>query len=374
MYRQSLLRSFETCPRRALHELQVAGDLSVGNVEATADLGSATHAVFREILATMRRHGETQISTQEGIEVMYEVLAAGDWVLPAGERDDLRGFVLSFCTYYQWAPSRIMALEQRLATDLECPDGRMRTLTGQPDVVVADPPTGLIVVDYKTGNGRPRSPRKLPPQGEAIVGREYLSAGGTFQLDVYGLLALRAYPAAQRVTLREVWLRFGERREAELVRDELEHVEREVAVQMMLLDRALDEGAESALARPRPGRQCLRSCPVKRSCPIPAEQRGIGALDSPDAADAEAARFVVVDALRQEQRDALKAYHEETGYCPDVGDGTVIRWAEKSDGGRSFGVHPPAYVDPAAQAAREEQELLAMERAADERRRETAAG
>lgn len=341
-YRQSLLRSFEVCPRRALHEIQLPDDLSVGNVEASADLGSATHAVFREILTTMRRHGEAQISTQEGIEIMYEVVARGDWVLPAAEFDDLISFTLGFCSYYSW-PRPAMALEERLSLDLLCPDGRTRTLTGQPDVIVADPPDGLVIVDYKTGRGQPRSPRQLPEKGEAIVGKEYLSDQGTFQLKIYGLLALRRYPSAQRVTLREAWVRFGERREATLGRDELEHVEREVAVKMMLLDRAITEGQDGKLARPRAGKQCLRACPVKRSCPIPAEQRGLGALDSPEAADAEAARFVVVDALRQEQRDSLKAYHEETGHAPVVRDGLVMRWRDRPSGkGREFGVFEPA--------------------------------
>lgn len=375
-YRQSLLRSFEVCPRRALHEIQLPEDLSVGNVEASADLGSATHAVFNEILETMRRHGEAQISTQEGIEVMYEVIAKSDFVLPASEFDDLIRFTLSFCSYYTW-PRPAMALEKRLTLDLVCPDGKTRTLTGQPDVIIADPPDGLVVVDFKTGQGKPKSPRAMPEQGEPIIGKEYLSDHGTFQLKVYGLLALREYPSAQRVTLREAWIRFGERREAVLGRDELEHVEREVALKMMQLDRAIDEGPDSAskLTNPRPGKQCLRGCPVKRSCPVPAEQRGLGALDSTASADAEAARFVVVDALRQEQRDALKAYHEETKYAPQVGDGRVVRWKEAIETGRSraFGVHDPAVVDVEARELADTEFVASMEAEIEDRRQKAGA-
>ena len=372
-YRQSLLRSFEVCARRALHEIQIPGDLSVGNVEASADLGSATHAVFREILATMRRHGEAQISTQEGVEIMYEVIGKGDWILPADEFDELISFTLSFCSYYPW-PRPAMALEERLYLDLVCPDGKTRRLTGQPDVIVADPPDGLVVVDYKTGKGKPPDPRQMPEKGEPIVGKQYLSGDGTFQRKVYGLLALRRYPQAQRATLRELWVRFGEVREATLGRDELEHVEREIALKMMLLDRAIDEGPEGKLARPRSGRQCLRGCPVKRSCPIPQEQRGLGVLDTPEDADAEAARFVVVDALRQEQRDALKAVHEETGHEPAVGDGRVLRWRDRPSGkGREFGVFAPEVIDTEAQERADADLLAAMQAQTEINRQRVAA-
>lgn len=386
-YRQSLLRSFEICARRALHELAIPNDISVGNVGSSADLGSASHAVLVEILNTLkregfsidehgRRHVVEQLSTQEGVEVMYEVLAGGEWVLTAEDRDTLREFVLVFCSSpkYRWPPGRIVSLERRLSLDLPCPDGVTRTLTGQPDVVLSDAPDGLIVVDFKTGRGQPTTPRPKcvrcgegsshpnhrrdgsctftpPSEDDAIVGRQYLSEGGTYQLDIYGLLVLKGRtedgyllaPRARRVTLREAWLRFGERREATLGYEELEHVEREIAVQMMLLDRAIDEGADSGtkLTNPRPGRQCLRSCPVSASCQIPDEQRGEGAIQSPDDADENARRWVKLRAVDKTLRERLKAWHEETGHCPDVGDGTQIRW-QGEKGSRNFGAHPPA--------------------------------
>lgn len=406
-YRQSLLRSFEICPRRALHELLLPGDLSVGNVGSSADLGSAAHAVFTEILATIKREGVSvdehgqrhvveQLSTQEGIEVLYEVLAAGEWVLTADDRDTLRDFVLWFCSYprYRFNPGRIMSLERRLSLDLLCPDGVTRTLTGQPDLVLSDPPDGLVVVDWKTGRGQPPTPRPKckrcgegashpnhrrdghctftpPSDDDPIVGRQYLSEGGTYQLDIYGLLALKGRtedgyqlaPRARRVTLREAWMRFGEHREATLGIEELEHVEREIAVQMMLLDRAIDEGVDSGtkLTNPRPGRQCARACPVSLSCPVPEEQRGDGAIGSPADADENARRWVKVRAVDAALRARLKAWHEETGHCPDVGDGTQVRW-EGERGSRKFGAHPPAApVDPAEREAADAAFLASME-------------
>lgn len=329
-YRQSLLTAFAECPRRALLSLTVPENLTTGNVAQSADLGSAMHAIIAEILRTLYRQGATQMPTQEAIEVMYEVLAAGSWVLGPAELDDLRGLVLNFALYYEWNAGRIIALERRLTADVPCPDGKTRTITGQPDLIVADPPNGAIIVDYKSGRGRPPSPRTPVAQGEPIIGVQYLSERGHGQLDTYGLLVMRNYSAVQRVTLRELMLRYGDRREATLTRPELEHVERQLGLTAMLLDRAITEGLGSGLARPRPGAHCARRCPVARSCPVPAEQRGVGALADQAAADAEAQRYVVVDALRSAQRDAMRAYFEQTGCGLELGDGRQIRW----DGGK----------------------------------------
>lgn len=347
VYRQSLLRGFETCPRRTLHEMKLPDDLSTGNTGALADTGSAMHAVFAEILRKLKRTGVEQPSTGEALDTMRRVLIAGEWVLPADERHTLGELVMAFASYHRWPTRRILGIEDRLSVELLCPDGEFRTLTGQPDLLIALPPDGIEITDHKSGWPR-KDPRKAPAPGEAIRGLEYLSERGHFQLDCYGVLVLNRYPSAQYVKLAERYYRTGgPPREATLGRNELGEVERQIATQMMLLDRAISEGDESPLWRPRPGRHCLRQCPVARSCPIPAEQRGMGALDSPEAANAEAARFVVVDALRQQQRDALKAYHEETGEAPEVGDGRGLFWKAKEKGGRSFDVHDLADFRPA---------------------------
>lgn len=335
--RQSLLASFEECPRRALLGLAVDDDITTGNVGASADLGSAFHAFAAEYLRTLYRHGERQMPTQEAVEVMYEVLAAGHWVLPADERDDLLWMVLGFCKY-EWEPGRIMALERRFEADIVCPDGVTRTLPGQPDVLIADPPDGVVIVDYKSGRGRPKAPRENL-EAEYAQGKQYLSERGHFQLDIYGLLAMRNLPQVGRAVLRELHLRSGKVREAMLSRDELEHVERQIGMHLMLLEQAMSD--DPYLRRPRPGAWCARKCPVAASCPVPAEQRGVGALDSEDAADEAAARYVNVDGLRNTLREQLRAYYEQTGRAPLVGDGTAVFWRPKPNGnGRSFGVFP----------------------------------
>jgi hypothetical protein len=364
-FRQSLLSSYEQCPRRALHGMAIDDDLTVGNVGASADLGSAFHAFAAEYLRTLWRQNEPNMPTQEAVEIAYEILAHGTerlnvatgevhrqkWVLPSDERDDLIWMVLGFCRY-EWQPRQIMPggtdLDPdggRLSADIVCPDGVTRTLTGQPDVILADPPDGIVIVDFKSGKGKPKAPRS-EPDAELATGKQYLSERGHFQLDSYGLLGMRKYPQAQRAILRELHLRSGKTREAVLGREELEHVERQIGLHLMLLDeaRALFEAGESethALLRPRPGAWCARKCPVAASCPVPAEQRGVGALDSDEAADEAAGRYVNVDGLRNTLREQLRTYHEQTGRAPLVGDGTAVFWRPKPDGkGRAFGVFP----------------------------------
>jgi len=338
-FRQSLLASFEQCPRRAMHGLAIDDDLTVGNVGSSADLGSAFHAVAAEMLRTLYRQGEEQMPTQEAVEIMYEVLREGPWILPTRDRHDLRWLVLGFCNY-KWRPADFIAIERRLYTDIACPDGEVRELHGQPDLLIADAPDGVIIVDYKSGRGVPRSPRG-GQDDELVTGKQYLSERGHFQLDIYGLLAMRNYPSVNRAILRELHLRSGKIREAVLTRDELEHVERQIADHLMKLDDAITNGEEGhPLWRPRPGEWCARKCPVSASCPVPAEQRGVGALEDEAAADEAAGRFVNVDGLRNTLRDQLKAFYEQTGHAPRVGDGTALYWREKERGGRAFGVWP----------------------------------
>lgn len=338
-YRQSLLASFETCPRRTRADMALPDNLSTGNVGVSADLGTLVHEVNAEILRTLRRQGEAQIPTQEAVEIMREVYAASPIVLPAKERDDLRWLTLGFCNY-RFEPKRFLAIEQKLETSLRCPDGEMRTVTGTPDLLMQDSGNGIIILDWKSGRGKPPSPRKPPPEGQPIQGKQYLSERGHMQLDTYSMLVLHAYPNAEYTILRELHLRSGEIREASLGRDELEHIEYELAAQAQKLDNAIQQGDDSPLWKPRSGAHCLRQCPVARSCPIPVEQRGEGSLESDEQADIMAQEFPVVDGLRQHLRANLKNYHEASGYEPKVGDGNVFRWRTKDSGARSFGMGP----------------------------------
>jgi hypothetical protein len=336
VYRQSLLRAFTVCPRRTMHGMKIDGELALGWVEHYGDLGKALHEVAAEILRTLYRQGEQQMPTQEAIEVMYEVLKRLPFTLPFEALDELRWLVLGFCAI-KWNPKRILALEEELRSDVVCSDGVTRVLKGQPDILLADPPDGLVVVDLKSGRGRPKGPRVEPEAGEVVEGRQYLS--DLFQGDTYSLLALRRYPAAQRVTFRELHLRSGQVRQGTLGRDELEHVERKLEAVMMDLVRAVDEGEGSELWRPRPGGHCNRQCPVALSCPIPQEMRGDGAIRTPEEANAAAEAWAVLEGQRSALRSQLKAWDEDPTHPPaEANESEVVTWNPPLGKGRKFGL------------------------------------
>jgi RecB family exonuclease len=354
-YRQSVLRSHATCPRRTRRDLQ-AGDVTTGWSEASGDLGTATHAVLAEVMRTLRAAGEQMIPTEEATVICWEVYNALDLTLPAKELETLEWMVQSFCQY-RWS-TRIFAIEEPFRVPVVCPDGVIRVLKGQPDLVTADPPRGLVCVDYKTGQARPKAPREAAAEGEAIVGKEYLSDAGVFQRQVYGFGLMRTFPAVQYVILRELPLRFpGEPpREARLERHELEHVEKAIASRMMKLDRGLREGPKSEVWKPRPGKHCVK-CPVARSCPVPREMRGDGAILTQVQADRAAQRLAVMGAKKDQATSQLKAWQEAGNPPGRVNERDEVRWGPAPDawmfkgGGRRFDIWPAISSVPGEVAA-----------------------
>ena len=388
-YRQSALRSYYECPRSTI----LASSLTTGGIGSSADAGSAFHAIAAEVRRTLRSpthrlkpgqplpnyvvgQGESQMSTQEVVEIAREVIVTGPWILSPtdymGDGDTV-GLVQMVCNLAdeKWNPSRFMAIEQRLSMEIVCPDGEVRLLTGTPDYVVADPgqPPGIILGDDKTGLAKPPSPRVTPEEGQPIRGARYLAE--FFQLAVYWILAANEWPFAQRCIGREKnWRWNGPPREIEFTRNDLEHLIPWVADLMMKLDQGLRGGEGSEYAQPRAGAKCVTRCPVALSCPIPPEQRGVGALHSDEAADAAAKAWVVVRAQDKQLRAALKTYHEEQPEhrAPVVNEDMNVRWKAKADGrGRDFGAFPvrePATAGPpsAADDAYFDQWLAELER------------
>lgn len=328
--RQSTLRGLQQCGRRTWHSIQLEDDpmandsLVVGYTESSADLGTVMHAVAAAILRTLWERGEEWMPTQEAVEIAYEQYALSPIILPAEEEDDLIWLTLRFVER-SWDMSRMIAIEERIDVPIVCQDGVTRILSCQPDLI-SQAGRGLVVNDHKSGRGSPKTPRyhqEDMPENVAR-GKQYLS--GLFQAKCYNLAALHRYPAAEGVLFREHHLRSGQIREAYLSRADIEHSARQIGLQLQKLDFALRDGEQSKVWRPKAGKHCARQCPVARSCPIPAEQRGMGALESEAMADAQAARYVVVDALRNQLRDGLKTRYEETGYAARIGDGTAIAW------------------------------------------------
>jgi hypothetical protein len=341
-FRQSLVGTFDDCALATRFELEGHREWS-SKAQAR---GTIFHSIAEEILRTLHRQGENAISTQEAIEVAYEVMAqrdvpAGDVVvLDADERAMLIRTVLMFAGL-TWDDLHIVGLEKRLTVPIKCEDGKTRTFTGKLDLLAADPPGGAIVVDFKTGWGSPKDSRGP----EEPVGKQYLSERGHFQLDAYGLLVMGTYPSIDHVTLREFHVMTDAVREATLTRDELEHVTRELGVQMELLERAMTEGAKSKLWKPTPGKHCQWCCRPS-GCPIAAAERGEGAVETPEMAAEWAEGLVAASASRDNYRKALKAYVDETGAIVPAGRNLAVGWrVDDKNGRRAFGIYPRATLE-----------------------------
>lgn len=348
VHRQSHLAGFTTCARRTRHALAAGDDLAFGWVGFTGDLGTAWHAYARRYLETLYRYGEIQMPTQEAVELLYETLRMLEFALPHEAIDDLVHMALGFCAV-QWDPTTILALERRLEMPVECEDGQTRILKGQPDVVLADPPDAIVLIDYKSGRGKPKGPRQDPPAGEVIENRRWLSDRGHFQGDVYSMLALNEWPAAEVVRFREIHLRSGQIRQASLSREHLEHPRRRLSLTMELFDRALAEGWDSSLWTPRPGSHCGKKCPVSRSCRIPREMRGAGAIATPAQANAAAARWAKIRGEGDTLREQLKAWDDDPEHPHALAnEHEEVRWGPDGDarlskgGGRGFDIWPRA--------------------------------
>lgn len=326
--RQSTLATFSRCPLSARFEIE-AGERHAPELAR----GSLFHTVMERCLRAMHpTRGQEQIPQAEALEIMYEVLAEaadpdpdsdnkhGAGVLPTEERTALRQIVVRWVTDRRWNTKQIMALEQPLSAEVMCPDGILRTLTGTPDVLIAEPPDGVVIYDAKTGWGPPKTPRDAEPQER----RRYLTERGNYQLDAYGLLVMREWPAVQRATLREDHPRVDEQREATLRRDELEHVERLIGIDLMLAERGLAEGPDSAVWKPVPGKQCAW-CLRPRECPRAAATRGEGAIDSPEAAVEFALDVEPLTARRDHTLEAAKAWVDAHGPI-ELPDGRLLGW------------------------------------------------
>jgi hypothetical protein len=360
--RQSLLASFDSC--RLKTRWQIEGVEFDSPAQAR---GQLFHRTAAEILRTLWRTGNTSMPTEEAMAVLYEVIAQRDvpdrdvvW-LPAKERRILRKCVIALV--HDWATdrprefemSRLIAIEGtsmeggeplKIPLEYPAPDGGMveRIATGRPDAVLAVPPDGLEILDWKTD-------RQPPPKGEENDEHrddaEHVSYGGYFQQRTYGVGALRRWPHVKWVRLREFYVLAGEARWATIHREHMEHIERELAAEVELLDRALMGGHKSEIWSPSPGHHC-RYCPRSGQCPIPREERGEGAVGSSAAVAARyGAQAVVAQRVYKDRVAALKPYVQEFGPVEvrHAKGRLQWRWKEGSTGKRTFGLHVPEASD-----------------------------
>lgn len=306
------------------------------------DFGTLAHEVYAEILRSCVRTRESQIPTQEGVEILREIAEKSPIVLPF-DRDygmeQLRWQVIRFCDH-EWPTGmdngpQVFAVEERMFLEVPCPDGKLRVVTGQPDALVSDPPKGVVVIDFKTGMSKPPEPRDGDLTKED--GKKHLSSQGLFQLYVYGAMILTNWPGLDYVVLKEFHTRWNKIRAAKLYREDLEHILWDLGHLVQKVDTALMEGEGSELLRASPGSHCAY-CPGKFKCPVPYDQRGEGSIVDDNMALEYAKRWVRSDTAKIDVDKSLKAFIEAGGTPPILDDGTYVGWKTTANS-RRFGVH-----------------------------------
>lgn len=325
--RQSSIARFDNCPLSLLLEAQNPQPSQKGNMGAR---GTLFHVWVARVLRQMRAEGWTEYPVDMGLELLLQVLAqhvpAEQVVhLPMRELRWLRVLVVRWCEGTRRAgfnAGRILAVEERQFMPLEVPDGAggtyRRVITGQPDVLVADPPDGIIVVDWKSGWAPPSKSEEASLREREEGDDNKLSEQGYAQQVIYGALGLHEYPAANRFTLREAYIMHGEYREATIFRHELERTLDVLGAIVAQIDLAFADGPDSQRWIAKAGTHCS-ICPAVSRCPIK-DWEGIPA--SLDEAVLLAREWIVSAEVRKDRLPLLKGWVNENGPIPiDHGKG-----------------------------------------------------
>jgi PD-(D/E)XK nuclease superfamily protein len=339
--RQSALATFDRCALSAKFERDHERDWS-NHAQAR---GTIFHRFAAEALREMLRQSERSIPADVALAIFHDVLsqvgtdrrcgicnAPAEFLdgrvrcenghdhgsnllnIPFSEVKDLRWTVIKFATDNAFDIDNLVDVEQRLFAKIRYADedGEMvdRLLTGQLDAlfIIGADADHAIVLDWK-------DTWMLPAPTE--VGFD-----GYFQQRFYAWLIFRNYPTVQRVTLRELYVRRSEPREADVWRSDLESIEPELAA----LARRYDQAFRTGNFPPSPGHHCMM-CPLPARCPIFPDARAEGALAArikagqPVAASEEDAQrlareLIVAKAAVKRREEALKAWANVRGPVP----------------------------------------------------------
>ena len=357
--RQSALATFDRCALSAKFEREYEADWS-NHAQAR---GTIFHRFAAEALKEMLRQRETTLPVDVAMAILHEVLlqvgvddrcgicnAPAEWDaatgrvrcieghdhgssflnIPFSEVRDLAWVARKFVRDNAFDIGNLVDVEQRLLAHIQYPDGHGghvdRELTGQIDAVfiLGAEADHAIVLDWK-------DTWMLPAATE--VGFD-----GYFQQRFYSWLILRNYPTVQRVTLRELYVRRSEPREADVWRHDLESIEPELAA----LARRYDHAFRTGNFPPSPGHHC-QMCPLPTRCPIFPEAGAEKALAAAIqdgrqvvATEADAVRFAreltVAKAAVKRREDALKAWVNVRGPVPisDHKGMRVLGFAERT--------------------------------------------
>jgi hypothetical protein len=346
--RQSSIARFDNCALSLLLDVQAPGS----HTSDLAALGTLWHRWVARVIAKMRASGEVQFPVDMGLDELLHVVAQRDVEdeavvhLPMREVRWLRIAVVKWCHGGPFNAQRVIAIEEPLEGVIACPDGNggtyERRIIGHPDVLVADPPDGIIVVDWKTGWAPPaklghedREARESEQESD-----EKLTDQGYAQQVIYGVLILQNYPTVNRVTLREAYLRHGEYREATIDRYNLERVQDVLGAVISQIDAAFAAGPNSARWVPSAGTHCA-ICPNPRLCPLKDWE---GIPTSLDEAQLLAREWIVAGEVRKERVPLLKGWVDANGPIPiDHSKGRrEVGWTKNKTGdGRSFKLYEP---------------------------------
>jgi hypothetical protein len=340
--RQSWIGRFDNCALSLLLQQQAP----VRQPSNLAARGQLFHRWVAWAIAMMRAQGMAEMPVDMAMAQLLVVVAQRDVEddavvhLPMKELQWLRVLVVKWCQGGGFNAQRVIAIEERLEATIRCPDGRGgwydRVISGRPDVLVADPPDGIIVPDWKSGWA---PPGKLGAEDAEAHGKngdkdETLSDQGYAQQVVYGALVLANYPAINRVTLRESYIMWGEYREATIDRYNLERVLDVLGTVVAQIDQAMDAGPTSSRWIPTAGTHCAM-CPAPQKCPIK-DWEGIPATE--EEALQIAGEWIVAAQVRKSRLPLIKGWVDVHGNLEiDHGKGRrQVGWKEwdgnKDDG------------------------------------------
>lgn len=336
-YRQTLIASFDSCPRRALFAL-LDNRRTPGPF---ASSGSLFHRWAHEAVELMKANGQTTMPVEMGMELLSTVLEqrdVSDWeVLPITMKDMrwLRVLVAKWCQNTEISVDKIVSQERRLSAPITLPDGTERTITGQLDVLMADAPGSCVVLDWKSGFQRAPQPK----DNEKAEDGRGLTPLGWVQSLVYSHLVFHAFPSIDRCEFREHHVRWGETRFAVTWRWEAERMTDVLATQISLLDQAIDGGIDSPRWTESAGPHCAL-CSRPRSCPI---QESVGIPTNEDEARKLANEWIVAAQIRADRIPLLKGWVDQWGpiEITHAKGRRVVGWDESPDGKRSFGLYEP---------------------------------
>lgn len=399
--RQSVLSKHDDCPLSSLLEVKFA---SGWNTHPQAR-GTIFHRFAAECLREMRRQKSETIPVQVAEAILIDVCRQREVPpeeivrVPIRQMPELRMAARKFAKDNAFSVGRIIDIERRLAAPLTYvgPGGQLitRTLTGQLDALLYEPPDGAIVIDWKDTWALPPVPKERDP--EEFVGEDDelrgISYHGYFQQRFYGWLVMKTYSNVNRVTLREFYARKTKARKATITRDRLPEVEEELGLLAGAFDVAMmsgeppfpygwwptpDGGRELDIERlghwkPQPGRHCgfcarARDCPIEEDTRI--EQGAPPATE--ERARAIAAELQVVNRVRDVLIDSAKAWVGESGAPIPIKGGKgrrVLGWFETKRG-RRFGLYTPDESDRGGHADLDRQLAEAMREATTRARTE----